>query len=287
MIPTLHELDTTSAHALAAALGRPVSDQEGLTTDGTIVAYWSQLDYFTDEDRIWTSVEWAQHLDESHREHPFAATYRGDPRVILHVSVRLHPEDRELTPAEWSEVGHRLARVSRIAPAGDPNPCRWIALRDLPHRLDLVANLVREDGVRAAVPRQLPHALAAECRRIEADLRLLSPPDHHAAPFKANMLAAARPTVEIPGTSFVADLSNGAHQHFAAARRLVEKAAHQLGSAPSGRPELAHQLEWIARRSHALESDLAEIVPGHPGTPAGVATTGVSAGLPSRATRRR
>ncbi|MFD3808072.1 relaxase/mobilization nuclease [Streptomyces sp. NPDC058619] len=242
MIPALHELDTSSAYALADALGRPVSDQEGLTTDGTVVAYWSLLDYFNDEDRIWTSVEWAQHLDDANREHPFAATYRGGPRVIFHVSVRLHPKDRELTPAEWSEVGHRLARVSGIAPPGDPNPCRWIAIRDQSHRLDLVANLIREDGVRAAVPRQVLHVLAAECRRIEADLGLLSPPDHHASPFKARMGAAARPTTERPGSAVVAHLSDEAHRHLDAARHLMEKAAQQLATRP--RTNRASPISW-------------------------------------------
>lgn len=230
MIPTVHELSTSCVDGLAEALGRPVSDQEGLTTEGTIVAHWSDLDYFTDEDRIWTSAEWAQHLDDPHRQHPFPATYRGDPRVILHVSVLLHPKDRELTPAEWSEVGYRLARVSGIAPPGDRNSGRWIAVRDQSHRLDLLANLIREDGVRAAVPRLVHHVLAAECRRIEADLGLLSPQEHHVSPFKANMLAAAQPTTEQLDPSIVAHLSDEAHRHLAAAHRLMERAGQHLGA---------------------------------------------------------
>ncbi|MCY0940246.1 MULTISPECIES: relaxase/mobilization nuclease [Streptomyces] len=281
MIPALQGLHISSTYALAEALGRPVSDQEGLATDGTVVAHWSLLDYFTDEDRIWSSVEWAQHLDDANREHPFAATYRGDPHVILHVSVRLHPKDRVLTPAEWSEVGHRLARVSGIAPPGDPAPCRWIAIRDQSYRLDLVANLIREDGVRAAVLGQLLHVLAAECRRIEADLGLLSPLDHHVSPFKADMLSATRPTTETLGSSVVAHLSDEAHRHLDAARRLVEKAAQQLGTPSSNEPGLAHQLEWIARRTQGLDSDLSEIIPGRPRTPATGPVVPLTADLPA------
>ncbi|MGP3684616.1 relaxase/mobilization nuclease [Streptomyces sp. IBSNAI002] len=226
----MHGLSTSCVDGLAEALGRPVSDQEGLTTEGTIVAHWSDLDYFTNEDRIWTSAEWAQHLDDPYRAHPFAATHRGDRRVILHVSVRLHPKDRELTPAEWSEVGNRLARVAGIAPPGDRNSCRWIAVRDQSHRLDLLANLIRQDGVRAAVPRQVHHVLAAECRRIEADLVLLSPRDHHVSPFKANMLATTQPTTERLDPSIVAHLSDEAYRHLAAARRLMERAGQHLGA---------------------------------------------------------
>ncbi|MFB7781349.1 relaxase/mobilization nuclease [Streptomyces vinaceus] len=223
---------------LAEALGRPVSGQEGLTTEGTIVAHWQYLDYFTDEDRIWTSAEWAQHIDDRHRQHPFPATYRGDPRVIFHVSVRLHPKDRELTTAEWSEVGYRLARVAGIAPPGDRESGRWIAVRDQSHRLDLLANLIREDGNPAVVPRQVHHVLAAECRRIEADLGLLSPREHHVSPFKANMLTATRPTTERldPGTA--AHLSEEAHRPLAVARCLMERAGQHLGaplSSPSSR----------------------------------------------------
>ncbi|MFG2979391.1 hypothetical protein ACGFYY_41200 [Streptomyces sp. NPDC048331] len=235
----MHERSTSCVDGLAEALGRPVSDQEGLTTEGTIVAHWRYLEWFTDEDRIWTSTEWAQHIDDPHRQHPFPADYRGDPRVIFHTSVRLHPKDRELAPAEWSEVGYRLARVAGIAPPGDPHSSRWIAVRDQPDRLDLLANLIREDGNPAAVPRQVHHVLAAECRRIEADLGLLSPQEHHVSPFQANMRAATQSTAERLDPSIAAHLSDEAHRHLIAASRLMERAAQHLGGpAPSPFPLL-------------------------------------------------
>lgn len=290
MIPKLHGRGISSTDALFEALGRPVSDQEGLTTEGTVVAYWSLLDYYTDESRTWTSVEWAQHLDDPNWQHPFAASPQGDRRAILHLSVRLHPDDRELTPAEWAEVGHRLARVTGIAPPGDEQACRWIAVRDQSHRLDLLANLIREDGNWAALPAQVLHILAAECRRIEGDLGLLSPRDHHAGPFQQHTPTRAQAIGDLVDSSPVAQLSDEAHQHFAAARLLVEKAARQLGTTPTNGPTLAHQLEWIARRSYSLESDLAEIIPGQPGTrtPGEGPAARLPAGLPSaRAARTR
>ncbi len=282
MIAKLHGRGISSTDALAEALGRPVSDQEGLTTEGTVIAYWSLLDYYTDESRIWTSVEWAQHLDDPNWQHPFAASPQGDRRAILHVSVHLHPDDRELTSAEWAEVGHRLARVTGIAQPGDEQACRWIAIRDQSHRLDLLANLIREDGNWAAMPAQVLHVLAAECRRVEADLGLLSPRDHHVGPFQQHTSAMAQTASDMLDAGRVAHLSDEANRHLAAARRLVEKAAQQLGTSPSNGPGLAHQLEWIAHRAHALESDLAEI------TPAGGPAARLPAGLPSaRAARTR
>ncbi|MEU5148808.1 relaxase/mobilization nuclease [Streptomyces yangpuensis] len=289
MIPKLHGRAISSAHGLAESLGRPVSNQEGLTTEGTVIAYWSLLDYYTDLSRIWTSVEWAQHLDDPNWQHPFAASPQGDRRTILHLSVRLHPDDRELTPAEWAEVGHRLARVTGISPPGDEQACRWIAIRDQSHRLDLLANLIREDGNWAAMPAQVLHVLAAECRRIEADLGLLSPRDHHAVgPFQQHTPAVAQTTGDMLDSGRVAHMSDEANRHLAAARRLVEKAAQQLGTRPSNAPGLAHQLEWIARRAHALESDLAEITPRRPHTAAGGPAARLPVSLPSaRASRTR
>ncbi|WP_308314217.1 hypothetical protein [Streptomyces sp. GbtcB7] len=101
MIPRLHERTHTPHGPLAEALGRPVSPNEGLT-EHTIVAHWPGLDYFTldDEQRIWTAVQWAEHLEDLYLEHPFAASPDDDRRAILHLDIRLHPDDRELTGPE-------------------------------------------------------------------------------------------------------------------------------------------------------------------------------------------
>lgn len=221
-----------------------------------------------------------------------SATYVRDvpsvKSVGLFASVRLHPDDRELTSAEWAEVGHRLARVTGIVPPGDEQACRWIAIRDRSHRLDLLANLIREDGNWAVMPAQVLHVLAAECRRVEADLGLLSPRDHHAGPFQQHTSAMAQTASDMLDPGRVVHLSDEANRHLAAARRLVEKAAQQLGTPPSNAPGLAHQLEWIARRAHALESDLAEITPRRPRTAAGGPAARLPASLPSaRAARTR
>lgn len=287
MIPVLHALGSSATDALAKALGRPVSDQEALSTDDAIVAHWEHLGFYADKDRSWTSVDWARHVGDPHRLHPFAADPTGDDRVILHVSVRLHPKDRKLTPAEWSEIGHRLVRVTGIAPPGDISSCRWIAVRGQDHRLDLLANLIREDGVRATPPRQVLHVVAAECRRIEADLCLLPPGDRGAGPFKADMLSAVQPTSEGSGSRLPAHWADMAIRHLAAGRRLVEGATHQLGTSPPDRPGLAQQLEWLARRSHNLEADLAAIAPGHPHNTPAPSSPSTPAAAPARSARSR
>lgn len=262
MIPTQHAMGSSATDALAKALGRPVSDQEVLTTDDAIVAHWQHLGFYADKDRSWTSVDWARHVGDPNRLHPFAADPTGDDRVILHVSVRLNPKDRKLTPMEWSEIGHRLARVTGIAPPGSIDSCRWIAVRGQDHRLDLLANLIREDGVRATPPPQVLRKVVAECRRIEFDLRLL-PPGDHGAGVRRNMVLVERDTEE-PDPRIATHWTDEAIRYFDAGRRLVEEAAHQLHISPSAGPELAHQLEWLARRSHTLEADLAALVPGRP-----------------------
>lgn len=81
MIPRLHERTHTPHDPLAEALGRPLSPNEGLT-EYTVVAHWPGLDYFTldDEQRTWTSVQWAEHLEDPYLELPFAASPDADRR---------------------------------------------------------------------------------------------------------------------------------------------------------------------------------------------------------------
>ncbi|MFI5796206.1 hypothetical protein [Streptomyces sp. NPDC051677] len=174
MIPRLHERTHKPRDPLAEALGRPVSPNEGLT-EYTIVAHWPGLDYFTldDEQRIWTSVEWVAHLEGPYLEHPFAASPDDDRRAILHLDVRLHPDDRELTGPEWAETAHRLARAAGIEIPGNERGCRWIAVQAQPGRLDLIANLIHLDGAWHAPPADILRRLACEARRIEQDLRLI------------------------------------------------------------------------------------------------------------------
>ncbi|NIY65605.1 hypothetical protein [Streptomyces malaysiensis] len=173
MIPRLHERTRTPHDSLSDALGRAVPIEGGLP-ENAVVAYWPGLDSYTldDEQTTWTALQWAEHLEDPLLEHPFTASPQGDRRAIFHLDVRIHPDDRDLTGAEWAETAHRLARAASIETPGEKTGCRWIAVQGKPGRLDLIANLIRLDGTWQQSPADLLPRLSDEARRIEHDLRL-------------------------------------------------------------------------------------------------------------------
>ncbi|MFJ2739685.1 relaxase/mobilization nuclease [Streptomyces sp. NPDC087440] len=238
-----------------AALGRPVSHQEGLTTDDTIVAHWSRPDWLPLDDREAprTSAQWAEHLDAPLVMHPSITSSRGDRRAILHLGVRLHPDDRVLSVPEWAEIAQRLARSADFEIPGDDLGCRWIALQGQPGRLDLIANAIRMDGRWHQQPHDLPARIAAEARRIESDLRLISPvitPEQQTTVQHAPNVAAHLAVI-------LSQLSDEKSGPLATTRGFVEHTAHRLARQPEAAgPDLAHRLEMIARRLHGVQRDL-------------------------------
>ncbi|MFD7017499.1 hypothetical protein [Streptomyces sp. NPDC059928] len=274
MIIRIHERGTDPNEAVAEALGRPVSTREGLT-DHTVVAHWPGLDHYTldGEQRTWTSADWAEHLDDPIWQHPFAASGHGDRRAIWHASVRLHPDDRDLTVPEWAEIAHRIAYTAGIQRPGDDHGCRWIAVQAQPGRLDLLANLIRSDGTWTTQPYHLHKALAPESRRMEAELGLISPrtgPDPQQAVQQARF--AGRPTLQADTADATAQLAGLLRQladertgPLSTVRGLVEHAAHRLDRLPAAHgPVSAHQLELIARRLHGVQQDLDSLAAGLP-----------------------
>ncbi|MFE2063046.1 relaxase/mobilization nuclease [Streptomyces sp. NPDC059467] len=254
MIPRLHERTHRPHHPLEEALGRPVSPNEGLT-EHTIVAHWSGPDYFTldDEQKTWTSVQWAEHLEYPYREHPFAASPDDDRRAILHLDVRLHPDDRELTGPEWAEVAHRLARAAGIEIPGRENGCRWIAVQAQPGRLDLIANLIHLDGALHAPPTDTLLRLAHEARRIEQDLHLIPV---RSAPLRS-LPSAQRSRASAQLATILTQLADEQAGPLAAVRGLVEHTSHRIARQPgSAGTDRAQRLELIARRLHAIQQDL-------------------------------
>ncbi|MGC0386667.1 relaxase/mobilization nuclease [Streptomyces sp. SAI-129] len=255
MIPRLHERTHIPRHPLAEALGRPVSPTEGLT-EHTIVAHWPGLDSctFDDEQKTWTSVQWAEHLEEPSLEHPLVTGPDGDRRAILHLDVRLRPDDRELTGSEWAETAHRLARAAGIeVPGAHEYGWRWIAVHAQPGRLDLIANLVHIDGTWRTPPVDILRRLSDEARRIEQDLHLV--PARTAAPRRS----AIRPVPTASGqlASVLAQLADEQAGPLAAVRGLVEHTAHRAARQPSAAgTDTAHRLQWIAHRLHAIQQDL-------------------------------
>lgn len=254
MIPRLHERTHRPHDPLEEALGRPVSPNEGLT-EHTIVAHWPGLDYFTldDEQRIWTSVQWAEHLEDPYLEHPFAASPDDDRRAILHLDVRLHPDDRELTGPEWAEVAQRLARAVGIEIPGKEHGCRWIAVQAQPGRLDLIANLIHVDGAWHAPPADKLRRLAQEARRIEQDLHLI--PVRSDPPSRPAVRAALTASAQL--ATILRQLADEQAGPLAAVRGLVEHTSHRIARQPGAAgTDTAHRLELIARRLYAIQQDL-------------------------------
>ncbi|MGW3240671.1 relaxase/mobilization nuclease [Streptomyces olivaceus] len=251
MIPRLHERTHRSHGPLEEALGRPVSPNEGLT-EYTVVAHWPGLDHFTldDEHKSWTATQWAEHLEDPYVEHPFAVGPDDDRHAVLHVDVRLHPQDRHLTGPEWSEVAHRLARAADIEIPGKESGCRWIAVQAQPGRLDLIANLIHLDGAWHAPPADILRRLSDQARSIEQDLNLIPPRTGHSA-------IPAAPTASAQLARVLTQLADEQAGPLATVRGLIEHTAHRLDRQPgSAGAEAAHGLELIARRLHGIQQDL-------------------------------
>ncbi|MEU9939087.1 relaxase/mobilization nuclease [Streptomyces lavendulae] len=267
MIIEVHSRDVTADDALTQALGREISTKEGLTTEpgGTVVAHWNRLDYYTDEDRIWSSATWADHIADPALEHPLVSGPDGDRRDILHVTAHLHPLDRELNHAEWSEIGHRIARVAGIAPPGDDEACRWIAVQGQPGRLDVIASRIRFDGTWSDSPRRLLQTLVTEARSIEADLLLRSIPQQNpgrAAPQSGPgpAIPPGTPTATSPLAGILRQLAAEQSGPIAAVRQLVEEVARQATALPGDQAAAAGlDLFWAARRLYGLQEQLGEI----------------------------
>ncbi|MEU6720380.1 hypothetical protein ABZ897_53770 [Nonomuraea sp. NPDC046802] len=134
----------------------------------------------------------ARHLDRP------VASYAG--RVthhVWHTSVRLAPGDPILNDAQWAHIARRLVAASGVAPEGDREGCRWVAVRHAEDHIHLVATLMRQ-GPRPQQPnlRGDFYRLRNECRALEQELglRLTAEADHTAAraPTRAEQAIAHR-----------------------------------------------------------------------------------------------
>lgn len=68
---------------------------------------------------------------------------------VYHRPVRADPGDRVLSDEEWGEIARRLVTAAGIAPAGDPDGCRWIAVRHAHDHIHILATTVRADLTQA------------------------------------------------------------------------------------------------------------------------------------------
>lgn len=70
---------------------------------------------------------------------------RDTKQHVWHCSLRATAEDRILTDEEWAAIARRIVAATGIAPEGDPDGCRWIAVRHADDHIHIAATTVRGD----------------------------------------------------------------------------------------------------------------------------------------------
>ena len=70
---------------------------------------------------------------------------RAPKQHVWHCSVRAAPGDRILDDAEWADIARRVVTATGIAPADDPDGCRWVAVRHADDHIHIAATKIRGD----------------------------------------------------------------------------------------------------------------------------------------------
>ncbi|MEU7348199.1 mobilization protein [Streptomyces bacillaris] len=91
--------------------------------------------------------------------------------TVWHCPVRAAPEDPVLTDAQWADIARRMVAAAGIAPEGDDEACRWVAVRHAEDHIHIAATLVRQDGRRPERGYD-QRAVQREARKIEVDYGL-------------------------------------------------------------------------------------------------------------------
>ncbi|WP_413800162.1 relaxase/mobilization nuclease domain-containing protein [Streptomyces iranensis] len=79
------------------------------------------------------------------RVHQAGRLGRAPKQHVWHCSLRASPEDRTLSDDEWAAIARRVVAATGIAPEGDPDGCRWIAVRHAEDHIHIAATKVRGD----------------------------------------------------------------------------------------------------------------------------------------------
>jgi hypothetical protein len=76
-----------------------------------------------------------------------------DTRPVYHLAISAAKTDRLLSDREWADIAQEYLHRTGLAPRGDDQAVRWVAVRHAPEHIHVVATLVRQDG-RRVFPRQ-------------------------------------------------------------------------------------------------------------------------------------
>jgi hypothetical protein len=167
---------------------------------------------------------------------------RAPAKHVWHCSVRTDPHDRILSDAEWDTVARRLVHAVNLAPDGDPDGCRWVAVRHADDHIHILATMVRGDLRRPRMNFDYKKA-QAECRRIEQEwgLRRLNPGDGTAAKtptsaerYKAERTGRAETPRETLRTAVRHALAGAATEEEFFTRLRDKGVRFKLREAPSG-----------------------------------------------------
>ncbi|MFB7668422.1 relaxase/mobilization nuclease domain-containing protein [Kitasatospora sp. NPDC056138] len=90
---------------------------------------------------------------------------------VYHRPVRADPTDRILSDEEWGTIARRIVAAAGIAPDGDPNGCRWIAVRHADDHIHILATTVRADLTQARL-RGDQYRVEDELTEIEREYKL-------------------------------------------------------------------------------------------------------------------
>jgi hypothetical protein len=104
-------------------------------------------------------------------EQPVVAAIYPPRRPVWHCSVHNHRSDPVLADGQWAQIAAEFVDAVGLAPAGDLDAARWVAVRHADDHIHIVAALVRQDG-RTVWARQDYRRCQALSRRLEDRLGL-------------------------------------------------------------------------------------------------------------------
>ncbi|MEU2601557.1 relaxase/mobilization nuclease domain-containing protein [Streptomyces hirsutus] len=70
---------------------------------------------------------------------------RAPEKHVWHCSIRAAETDRHLSDEQWADIARRVVAATGIAPDGDADGCRWVAVRHAPDHIHIAATKVRAD----------------------------------------------------------------------------------------------------------------------------------------------
>ncbi|WP_024936262.1 relaxase/mobilization nuclease domain-containing protein [Actinomadura welshii] len=107
---------------------------------------------------------------------------RNYRKPVWHCAVRAAPEDPVLTDGQWAQIAAEIMHRTGMAPAGDVDAVRWIAVWHADDHVHIVATLARPDGIRPEVWND-GYRVRDACRVVEErfGLRSTAPADRTAA----------------------------------------------------------------------------------------------------------